>query len=295
MPATARPINEITGIKKRSSVLVRGMSHEELAVLYGALAADHTQEQYLAYAMGPRGYSTYELWTQIPGNEGKTEEEFFDFLGFTEAAQEASIIAAIDAAQAAAAASALAADASADAALVSQNAAAASAVAADASADAALASENAAAASAAAAAASAASFNAAVAADIWTQTNITKFATAKALSDAMAWVVAAGGEITTPGGVRTVTYDMKTGFNRKDTLTANTTYAKPTNMVDGQTYQWMFLEDGTGGRTITLNAVWVAGDTALSFITTANAYTVVSGTYNAALDKIIGCRSWKSA
>jgi hypothetical protein len=130
MVDSSRPINELTGIKRPSSVLVRGLSHEELAKQIGAIPQWWTTEMYVEWAKGPRGYSSYELWEQQPGNEGMTLEQYFEWLGFVEAAQQAAIITQIgeaqtaaetaetnaEAAAAAAAASALAADASADAA-----------------------------------------------------------------------------------------------------------------------------------------------------------------------------------
>lgn len=133
MVNSARPINELTGVKKRSSVLVRGFSLEELAVQMGAIPVVHTDEEFLTWAKGDRGYSTYELWEQQPGNEGKTLEEFLELLALSGAEDLEAGIDAAEAAATAAGGSAVAADASADA-------AAASAVAADASADAAAAS-----------------------------------------------------------------------------------------------------------------------------------------------------------
>lgn len=150
-----------------------------------------------------------------------------------------------------------------------------------------------AAAQAVAAAASATSFltNIATTAELWTGSNNVHFHTPKVLADAAAFQVAVAGEISGA----TVTFDMTKGFNRSYTLTANTTFAKPTGLKDGVTYSFLFIQDGTGTRTHTMNAFFVAGSIAFSFVTTANAYNLLTGTYNAALDKLIGCTVWKSA
>jgi len=56
------------------------------------------------------------------------------------------------------------------------------------------------------------------------------------------------------------------------TLTANTTFDAPTQMVDGAFYSLIIIQDGTGGRTASWNAVfkWAAG-TAPTLTTTASA------------------------
>lgn len=146
---------------------------------------------------------------------------------------------------------------------------------------------------AAAAAASATSFltNIATTTELWTGTNNVHFHTSKVLADAAAFQVAVAGEISGA----TVTFDHTKGFNRSYTLTANTTFAKPTNLKDGVTYSYLFIQDATGGRTHTMNAFFVPGSIAFAFITSANAYNILTGTYNAALDKLIGCTVWKSA
>lgn len=81
----ARPINELTGIKKPSSVLVRGFSALEIAKQTGQIPAWADEAYFLNSLLGPRGYSNYELWTQIPGNEGKTLDDYWIFLGLGEA------------------------------------------------------------------------------------------------------------------------------------------------------------------------------------------------------------------
>ena len=56
------------------------------------------------------------------------------------------------------------------------------------------------------------------------------------------------------------------------TLTANTTFDAPTQMVDGAFYSLIIIQDGTGSRTASWNAVfkWAAG-TAPTLTTTASA------------------------
>ena len=56
------------------------------------------------------------------------------------------------------------------------------------------------------------------------------------------------------------------------TLTANTTFDAPTQMVDGAFYSLIMIQDGTGGRTASWNAVFKwAGGTAPTLTTTASA------------------------
>jgi len=56
------------------------------------------------------------------------------------------------------------------------------------------------------------------------------------------------------------------------TLTANTTFDAPTQMVDGAFYSLIIIQDGTGGRTASWNTVFKwAGGTAPTLTTTASA------------------------
>lgn len=129
-------------------------------------------------------------------------------------------------------------------------------------------------------------------ADIQGATDDQRFATAKALSDSAAWVPSVGGELA----AGTLTLDMTKGYNRSHAQTANVAVAKPSaGLVDGQSYSILFLQDGTGGRTITPSAFFVPGSIAFAFITTANAYNVLNGQYHAGKDKLINCSVWKSA
>ncbi|WP_428491671.1 hypothetical protein [Rhodopila sp.] len=59
----------------------------------------------------------------------------------------------------------------------------------------------------------------------------------------------------------TVTWNLNTAQTAKVTLGGNRTMATPTNMIDGGNYMLRVIQDGTGSRTITWNAVfkWPSG------------------------------------
>ena len=60
------------------------------------------------------------------------------------------------------------------------------------------------------------------------------------------------------------------------TLTANTTFDAPTQMVDGAFYSLIMIQDGTGGRTASWNAVFKwAGGSAPTLTTTASAKDIL--------------------
>ena len=60
------------------------------------------------------------------------------------------------------------------------------------------------------------------------------------------------------------------------TLTANTTFDAPTQMVDGAFYSLIIIQDGTGSRTASWNAVFKwAGGTAPTLTTTASAKDIL--------------------
>ena len=60
------------------------------------------------------------------------------------------------------------------------------------------------------------------------------------------------------------------------TLTGNTTFDAPTQMVDGAFYSLIMIQDGTGGRTASWNAVFKwAGGTAPTLTTTASAKDIL--------------------
>lgn len=65
--------------------------------------------------------------------------------------------------------------------------------------------------------------------------------------------------VVTPAFAATYTTDCSTGSNFRITLTGNITLANPVNMVDGQEVVWEFIQDATGGRTLTLGSGFVTG------------------------------------
>ena len=69
----------------------------------------------------------------------------------------------------------------------------------------------------------------------------------------------------------TVTWDASTEDVAKVTLAGNRTLAAPTNTTTGQFISLLIIQDGTGSRTLTWNAVFeFASDTAPTLTTTAN-------------------------
>ena len=69
----------------------------------------------------------------------------------------------------------------------------------------------------------------------------------------------------------TVTWDASTQDVCKLTLGGNRTLAAPTNNTTGQFISILVIQDGTGSRTLTWNAVFeFASDTAPTLTTTAN-------------------------
>jgi len=81
----------------------------------------------------------------------------------------------------------------------------------------------------------------------------------------------------------TVTWDASTQDVCKVTLAGNRTLAAPTNGTTGQFISILVIQDGTGSRTITWNAVYeFASDTAPTLTTTANLGDVFVFRYNGA-------------
>ena len=79
----------------------------------------------------------------------------------------------------------------------------------------------------------------------------------------------------------TVTWDASTQDVCKLTLGGNRTMAAPTNNTTGQFISILVIQDGTGSRTITCNAVYeFASDTAPTLTTTANLGDVFVFRYN---------------
>ena len=79
----------------------------------------------------------------------------------------------------------------------------------------------------------------------------------------------------------TVTWDASTEDVCKLTLGANRTLAAPSNGTTGQFISILVIQDGTGSRTLTWNAVYeFASDTAPTLTTTANLGDVFVFRYN---------------
>jgi len=79
----------------------------------------------------------------------------------------------------------------------------------------------------------------------------------------------------------TVSWDVSTEDVAKVTLAGNRTLAAPTNATTGQFISLLIIQDGTGSRTLTWNAVFeFASDTAPTLTTTANLGDVFVFRYN---------------
>ena len=79
----------------------------------------------------------------------------------------------------------------------------------------------------------------------------------------------------------TVTWDASTQDVCKLTLGGNRTLAAPTNSTTGQFISILVIQDGTGSRTLTWNAVFeFAADTAPTLTTTASKGDVFVFRYN---------------
>ena len=79
----------------------------------------------------------------------------------------------------------------------------------------------------------------------------------------------------------TVTWDASTQDVAKVTLGGNRTLAAPSNGTTGQFISLLVIQDGTGSRTITWNAVYeFASDTAPTLTTTADLGDVFVFRYN---------------
>ena len=79
----------------------------------------------------------------------------------------------------------------------------------------------------------------------------------------------------------TVTWDASTQDVCKLTLGGNRTLAAPTNKTTGQFISILVIQDGTGSRTLTWNAVYeFAADTAPTLTTTASKGDVFVFRYN---------------
>jgi len=79
----------------------------------------------------------------------------------------------------------------------------------------------------------------------------------------------------------TITWDASTQDVCKVTLAGNRTMAAPTNNTTGQFISILVIQDGTGSRTLTWNAVFeFASDTAPTLTTTASLGDIFVFRYN---------------
>ena len=81
---------------------------------------------------------------------------------------------------------------------------------------------------------------------------------------------------TTLTDAASISWDASVNQVTSVTLTDNRTLAAPTNMVDGGVYTLMVIQDGTGSRTLSYNAVFkFTGGTAPTLTTTAAAKDIL--------------------
>lgn len=74
----------------------------------------------------------------------------------------------------------------------------------------------------------------------------------------------------------TISWDASANQVTSVTITDNRTMAAPTNLVDGAVYLLMIIQDGTGSRTMSWNAVFkFTGGTAPTLTTTASAKDIL--------------------
>lgn len=86
------------------------------------------------------------------------------------------------------------------------------------------------------------------------------------------------------GATGSVTLNAALSNNFQLTLTGNLTLANPTGLVKGMWLFVEFIEDATGGRTITLGSLFkFPGGTVPTWITTANAKNGLSAYYDGAV------------
>jgi hypothetical protein len=85
----------------------------------------------------------------------------------------------------------------------------------------------------------------------------------------------------------TIATDASLSNHFRVTLGGNRTLGAPTNPVDGQKAMWEFIQDGTGSRTISLNAVFAFGTdiSSVTLTTTAGARDFMGAVYNASATK----------
>ncbi len=119
----------------------------------------------------------------------------------------------------------------------------------------------------------------ATASDFWTGTATTKPTTPKTIADSAARVGLTSGT--------TINTDCSAGRNFKVTLGHNATFAKPTNMRDGEVYTWQINQPSSGGPyTGAFNAAFEFPSTP-TLSTAASKKDLVSAMYDADADVLI--------
>lgn len=82
---------------------------------------------------------------------------------------------------------------------------------------------------------------------------------------------------TTLTDAATIAWDASSNQVTQVTITDNRTMGLPTNLIDGGTYVLHVIQDATGSRTITWNAIFKwSGGTAPTLTTTASARDIIS-------------------
>jgi hypothetical protein len=117
------------------------------------------------------------------------------------------------------------------------------------------------------------------------------------VANLLAWVLAQQNAFTKNQRVTPVVNNTATGIITPDatssnnfdyTLTGNLTIANPTGLAAGMVLNFRLLQDGTGGRTITLGSKFKwPGGIVPTWITTANAVNFFSAYYDSAGDALL--------
>jgi hypothetical protein len=86
----------------------------------------------------------------------------------------------------------------------------------------------------------------------------------------------------------TIATDAETSNTFVVTLGGNRTLGAPTNLRDGVVLNWIFVQDGTGSRTLAYNSIFkFPGGTDPTLSTAAGAIDMMSGVYIQSLNAII--------
>jgi hypothetical protein len=83
--------------------------------------------------------------------------------------------------------------------------------------------------------------------------------------------------------------DCSKGNHFRVTIAGNRTLQNPSNLVDGQRLVWEIQQDGTGGRTITLDTLFSTPNNVPSVIltTTPNQWSLIAAIYNGSINKVV--------